>query len=57
MAMQRIARLEAENERLKHENNSLLEQFVVWQYNAHIHGMKDSELNRAQPAIDLGNTD
>ena len=57
IAMQRIARLEAENERLKRENNKLLEQFVVWQYSAHIYGMKDFELNQAQPTIDLGNTE
>jgi hypothetical protein len=34
-ALQRIARLEAETERLKRENNNLLEQFNRWVYNAY----------------------
>jgi len=56
-AAERIARLENENGRLKHENDLLLEQFVVWQYNAHIHGLTDVDLNRALPGIDRGNTE
>jgi hypothetical protein len=41
VAIERIARLERENERLKRENSELLQQFIVWQYNAHIHGLSD----------------
>lgn len=33
---QRIARLEEENERLKRENNALLEQFNRWVYNGYL---------------------
>ena len=40
VAAERITRLEHENERLKRENRELLQQFVVWQYNAHIHGLR-----------------
>jgi hypothetical protein len=57
IAMQRIARLTVENERLQRENSRLLEQFVVWQYNAHTRGIHDRELNRALPTIDRGNTE
>ncbi len=38
---QRIARLEAENERLKRENNNLLEQFNRWVYNGYLKQMDD----------------
>jgi hypothetical protein len=34
-ALQLIARLEAENARLRVENERLLEQFACWAYNAH----------------------
>lgn len=44
--------LKAENERLKRENRDLLQQFVVWQYNAHVHGLSDQNLNKALPKID-----
>lgn len=57
VAIERIARLERENERLKRENTELLQQFVVWQYNAHIHGLSDRELSKALPGIDRGITD
>ncbi len=56
VAAERIARLERENERLKRENFGLLEQFVVWQYNAYVHGLSESDLNKALPSIDRGNT-
>lgn len=36
---QRISRLEAENERLKRENNALLEQFNRWIYNGYLKQM------------------
>ena len=57
VAVERIARLERENERLKRENAELLQQYVVWQYNAHIHGLSNRELNKALPGIDRGKTD
>lgn len=57
IAAERITRLERENERLKRENRELLQQFVVWQYNAHIHGLSDRDLNKALPGIDRGQTD
>lgn len=57
IAVERITRLESENERLKRENRELLQQFVVWQYNAHIRGLSDHDLNRSLPGIDRGRTD
>lgn len=44
-----LARLEVEkarSARLRRENDALLQQFVVWQYNALAHGMTEKELNR-----------
>lgn len=52
IAGQRIARLEEENARLKNENSRLLEQYVVWQYNAYRHGLTEEKLNVPLPAID-----
>lgn len=57
VAMERIMRLETENERLKRENWDLLQEFIVWQYNAHVHGLTARELNKALPGIDRGQTD
>jgi hypothetical protein len=57
VAVERINRLEQENERLKRENAGLLQQFVVWQYNAYAHGLSSHTLNKALPAIDRGQTD
>jgi hypothetical protein len=56
-AAQRLERLTNENDRLKRENAQLLEQFVVWQYNAHCKGMTRDELCRPLPAVDLGDTE
>lgn len=57
VAVERINRLEQENGRLKQENANLLQQFVVWQYNAYAHGLSEHELNKALPMIDRGQTD
>lgn len=53
-AMQRIARLEAENERLSRENNNLLEQINRWIYNAYVKQMDHklrSIFNEPLPAV------
>jgi hypothetical protein len=57
VAVERIARLTVENERLKKENSALLEQFVVWQYNAHVRGLNDIDLNQPLLEVDRGNTE
>ncbi len=49
VAAAKLEKLKRENERLKRENSNLLEQFVVWQYNANIHGMKMGQLNQPLP--------
>jgi len=40
-AADRIARLEGENQRLRMENDRLLEQFVRWAYNAYSRGLDE----------------
>jgi hypothetical protein len=54
--MQRMARLEAENERLRTENDQLLEQFARWAYNAHTRGLDEKFLNRVLPSVNRGQT-
>ncbi|ATX80169.1 hypothetical protein Ga0123461_1756 [Mariprofundus aestuarium] len=49
IAARRIATLEAENSRLKKEQEGLLAQFVVWQYNAYAHGISMEKLNNPLP--------
>lgn len=49
VALQRIARLEAENSRLEMERKNLLEQFALWAYNAHSNGLGIEILNKALP--------
>lgn len=56
MAAQRIDRLTREVERLERENTALLEQFVVWQYNAFTHGLSQEDLNKGLYKIDRGQT-
>ena len=56
MAAQRIDRLTREVDRLERENAALLEQFVVWQYNAFTHGLSQEKLNKGLYAIDRGQT-
>jgi hypothetical protein len=51
---QRIARLEIENERLKKENNELLEQFNRWVYNGYLKqmdGRMRDFMNQPLPSI------
>ena len=45
IAQTKIEALEAKNARLEKENAMLLEQFVVWQYNAHKYGLSIAKLN------------
>lgn len=56
IALDRIARLEAENRRLESENNQLLEQFARWAYNAHTRGLDHDFLNRSLPPVNRGQT-
>ncbi len=55
-ALERIARLEAENQRLTAENGRLLEQFARWAFNAYVRGLGEAELNRSLPEIDRRQT-
>jgi len=55
-ALDKVARLEAENRRLESENERLLEQFVRWAYNAHVKGMNEESLNRPLPLVNRGQT-
>ena len=52
----RINRLEATVSRLERENQLLRERFVLWAYNAHVHGVGERELNKALPPVDRGPT-
>lgn len=45
IAQVKIDALESKLERLEKENSMLLEQFVVWQYNAHKYGVSIDQLN------------
>lgn len=57
MAGERIARLQSEIESLKRKNALLLEQFVIWQYNAYKYGVKEHQLNESLPRIDRERTE
>lgn len=50
-ALQRLRRVEQQVRRLEQENLRLIEQFVVWQYNAYAHGMTAADLNRELPQV------
>ena len=56
IAQVKIEALEAKNARLEKENAMLLEQFVVWQYNAFTHGLSQEDLNKGLYKIDRGQT-
>ncbi|TKB01999.1 hypothetical protein E5672_15995 [Alteromonas portus] len=51
IAHQRIERLAKENEVLKKQNQLLLEQFIVWQYNATAHGLTKQQLEKPIPKL------
>ena len=51
MAIERLARVESENERLARENRLLLEQFARWAYNAHSRGLSREFLDRPLPTV------
>jgi hypothetical protein len=53
---ERLARREGEIARIRNENHRLIEQFVVWLYNAHLHGLTAEDLNRPLPPTDRGQT-
>lgn len=55
-AEQTIERLEASVKRLTHENNSLIEQFVRWAYNASHRGLDEDFLNQPLPPVDREKT-
>jgi hypothetical protein len=56
-ASDRITRLQNENDMLRKKNTALLEQFVIWQYNAHKYGIKEHQLNELLPRIDRERTE
>jgi len=56
VALERIARLEGENGRLAMENNSLMEKFATWAYNAHSRGLDEKFLSQPLPAVDRATT-
>jgi len=51
MAATRIDRLKVDNNRLRREQNNLLEQFRVWQYNAYANGLTEHQLNAPLPPM------
>lgn len=53
-SLERVERLEAENERLKLENTNLLEQFVRWAYNANAKGLDIAYLSQPLPPVNRG---
>jgi len=55
-ALERIARLEGENARLRAENARGLEQFARWAYNAHCRGLDKAFLSRPLPAVNRDQT-
>ncbi len=57
LTLDRLARVEAENERLKRESAALLEQFVRWTYNAGLKGLTLDVLNQQLPAVNRGQSD
>ncbi|GIT99121.1 hypothetical protein [Sulfurovum sp. TSL1] len=50
--IQQIERVEAENARLKKENQDLLAQFSRWSYNSYLKGVTEDELDKPLPMVD-----
>lgn len=50
-ALERLARLEGENQRIKMENDRLLEKFATWAYNAHTRGLTEDFLSQPLPKV------
>lgn len=50
--IQRTNRIEAENVRLRMENERLLEQYVTWAYNAYLKGLTKEYLNTPLTRVD-----
>jgi hypothetical protein len=50
---ERIATLQAENRKLRQENEALLERFVTWQTNAESYGLRPDQLNAPLPTARL----
>lgn len=57
IAAQRIRRLEAELAEQKESNRRLVEHFLIVQYNAYKHGLKEDQLMVPLPPIDRERTD
>lgn len=55
-ALERIAKLEGENQRLQMENNRFLEKFATWAYNAHTRGLDEAFLSQPLPFVDRATT-
>lgn len=49
VAIERIERLEAENDSLRALNDALLERFVRWAYNASLFGLDEQKLDQPLP--------
>jgi uncharacterized protein (UPF0335 family) len=56
VALERIERLEGENQRLQSENNSLMEKFATWAYNAHMRGLDEKFLSQPLSVVDRATT-
>ena len=56
LLIQKVKRLEAENDRLHFENEALLAQFARWAYNAHSKGVTKEMLDKPLMPVDRGKT-
>ena len=54
---ERVRRLEAENHRLRVENQALLQRFVRWLYNAYKRGVMPQHLDEPCPEVDRPRSD
>ena len=57
VAAERINKLQNEIDTLTMKNSALMEQFVIWQYNAYKYGLKEHQLNESLPRIDRERTE